>query len=598
MRKVKETSLSVNGNLWKMRDVNQEIDKYLSENQQFPKFIQQILAQKFSKIEEIEAFLNSNLKFNLKDPYLLLDMEKAIEIFYQNIKDKKNIYIFADYDVDGTCSAAIIKRYAKAIDCEINFYIPDRIKEGYGPNCQALKQLKEQGAELIIMVDCGIVAFEAVKTAKEIGLEVIILDHHIATQELPIADAIVNPSRLDEDSEQTYLCAAGVCYLFIIALNRKLKKEKYFEQKKLKEFDLFSLLGITAVATICDVVPLKNLNRAFVKQGIKLLKQNPPIFLQAIAQIADFEIEDLSCYHLGYIIGPRINAAGRVADASLGAQLLLEDDLEQAIIMAKKLELRNKERKALEDQVLSQAKEKVEKENLAKNNMLIVAGENWHPGVIGIVASRLKERYKLATSVISIDGETAKSSVRSLPIINIADKIKLAKENNLLVAGGGHAMAAGFTIETKKLAEFNKFMQENTKSEMENNVNVINYDCKLPLSAISVSLIEELKILEPYGQANSEPKFLIENCKLCDLKILKNKHHKARLVEYNQGIYGKSLDIIFWNSVDTKLDLFFANYKGQIISLIAKLKINKWNNYIKPQIEFIDLQLPTALGFS
>lgn len=585
-----EQKLSVQGYAWQKQNFCQDLKQELVDKLEVTDVVAEIVSGKFTDLSEAENFINSTLKQNLKDPFILKDMEKGVELVVKAISENKNIVIFADYDVDGATSAALFKNYFKEIGQDIKIYIPNRIAEGYGPNSNAFVNLKKENTDLVITVDCGTTAFEPLEEAKKIGLDVIVIDHHLGTEISPEALAIINPNRLDESGEYSYLCAAGVSFLFLIALNKILEQKGFF--KSVEKPNLLTLLDLVALGTTCDMVPLKELNRAIVKQGLKILRHTDRPGIKALSAVSACDLKEADSYHLGFVIGPRINAGGRVATSNLGAELLSTRDYDEAYNIALKLELHNKERKTIEKTVQDEAMLQVETQKLHNDSVIIVAGENWHPGVIGIVASRIKDKYNLPTAVISFNGDgIGKASCRSIKGVDLGSSIVKANEDNLLVNGGGHAMAAGFTIEKEKLELFGKYLNAALKPSVENaNKNKIKlYHYNTSISAFSIKFLKNLDVLAPFGQDNKEPKFVIDHCKVFNIKQIGTNHLKLRLVESAMGVYGKSLDAVAWKVLDTSLGNVLLQLKGKQISVLGTIKLNKWQDKETVQFQIEDV---------
>ena len=413
----------------------------------------QLLAGRGVKPDEAEDFLAPTLRNLLPDPSTLQDMDKAAALILDALESSKKITVFADYDVDGGTSAAQLIRWGRAMGAEFGLYVPDRIKEGYGPTVDAFKSIKDGGTHLVITVDCGAAAYDALDAAKELELQVVVIDHHMMVGEHPPTNALVNPNRSDDSSGLGHLAAAGVTFMLLVALNREAKRRELSDTPRLLDF-----LDLTALGTICDVVPLTGLNRAFVAQGLKIMSSTPNPGLEVLARVAKAE-PPFTTYHGGFILGPRINAGGRIGQADMGAKMLSSDDTEIIEKYAHELDLINTERKALQDRILREALEKAAK--LPKDHKVtIVAMEGWHAGVIGIVAGRLKDRFGRPAIVIGFDEEgVGKGSGRSVHGVNLGAAIYAAKEKGLLIAGGGHEMAAGLTIDPKNMQKFYVFME-------------------------------------------------------------------------------------------------------------------------------------------
>lgn len=497
--------------------------------------IARILANKHMLLDEVEYFLDPKLKTSMPDPYVLVDMEKAVTRTIHAILNSEVITIYADYDVDGATSSALLRRYLRDIGVQSHLYIPDRIEEGYGANSQALLKIKEDGANLVLMMDCGTTAFEPLQTAHDAGLDVIVLDHHTAEPLLPPVVALVNPNRLDQENlpreEMKYLCAAAVVYFFMAALNRALRISGYFEQNNITEPNLLNYLDLVALGTVCDVMPLVGLNRTFVKQGLKVMERRANIGLVQLSDIIKIG-EKATTYHLGFALGPRINAGGRVGKASLGSQLLTTEDWLLAKEIALQLNTYNLERQEIEKYVLEQALLQIEEKKLNQYPILLVGGEGWHPGVIGIVASRLKERFSKPACVVGFDNDIGKGSGRSVTGVTMGEAMIKATNLGLLEKGGGHAMAAGFTVLKSKFDKFYAYLNEELGEKALASIPSISVAAALSLSAIKPDLVDMLETLEPFGAGNPQPKFLIKKIRIQYMESMSDGLHKrCRVVD-------------------------------------------------------------------
>jgi len=600
MRKFSEAgnSKSIKGCVWKKKQFSAEFRNELKENLNISSVMAELLAMRFATKSEVEAYIAPNIKHNMQDPYTLKYMDKAIETLLEAIGSDKKIAVFGDYDVDGATSSSLLKNYFREIGLEIGVYIPDRIEEGYGPNTNAFKHLKDQGYDLVITVDCGATAFEPLLEAKNMGLDVLVLDHHISAGEKPEALAIVNPNQDDDEGSYGYLSAVGVCFLVLVALQSALRKSGYFESRK--EPNLMDFLDLVALGTVCDVVPLVGLNRAYVAAGLKQMQTKPRLGIKALAATASLDLSEIEAYHLGFVIGPRINAGGRVGEAGLGTTILSSNDEQEAYQIAVKLDHHNKERKALEQQVQEQAITQVEANQLYKNSAIIVHNldldsnnlkSSWHPGVIGIVASRLKEKYNRPTAVVSFDTGSGKASCRSIKGVDFGTAVTQAREAGFLVNGGGHKMAAGFTVETDKLEGFSKHLNEVLEKETEQALlnQEIEYDYDFAVSALNVDLCKELQLLAPFGTDNREPRFVISNCRIVNTKIMAEKHLKLILADQASGIYDKTVEAVLWKAIDTPLfEAISKNPKG-VFSFLGSLKLNVWQDRERVQFEIEDI---------
>lgn len=528
--------------------------------------------------DAIENFLKPKLKNLLPDPFALKDVDKGVDAVILAIESSHTIGIFGDYDVDGATSTALLKNYMTAIDAQSTVYIPDRLQEGYGPNKAALKHLYDQGIRLVIIVDCGTTSFEPLAYAKELGLQVIVIDHHLGGATLPDVTALINPNRLDEQDNDALapylrsLCAAGMTFLFLVALQKKLRERGFFNTRE--EPNLFMYLDLVALGTVCDVMPLTYLNRAFVQMGLQVMKSRNNPGLSTLMDVANCASNEISAYHLGFVIGPRINAGGRVGESSLGTRLLSYDVGENARDISIRLNTLNQERQALEAQILEQAYERVESERLYDKPVVIVDHTDWHPGVIGIVASRLKERYQKPTLVISFqqDPLMGKGSGRSVPGVSLGDALHKAVNLGLLAQGGGHAMAAGLTVAREKLHDFQAFLWDTLASDVASYQPSYMVSGSLNVSDVTLDRIDELSILEPFGQGNSAPKFRIGPVRIMGIETFGRNHMRLNVMDH----MGSVLKVTQFSGADTSY-VDVLHDPTRLFYLLGTLKKNTWN---------------------
>lgn len=544
--------------------------------------------------DEIENFLNPTIKAALPDPFSLLDMDKAVSKIIFAIKNNQKITIFGDYDVDGATSSALLKRFFGAIGVDVNIYIPDRILEGYGPNVEALLDLKKSGTDLVITVDCGTVSFEPLEAAHAAGLEVIVVDHHIGAFEHPKAIAIINPNRLDEKFEHKNLAAVGVSFLLAVAVNKKLRDENFYKENNLSEPNLLNFLDLVALGTVCDVMSLSGVNRAFVSQGLKIMKNRSNTGIRSLFDIAGLD-EEPSAYHLGFVIGPRINAGGRIGKSDLGARLLSSDDENLADQIAKELHLHNHNRKEIEDVILTESKIFFEKSH-HENPVLIAASDKWHQGVIGIVASRIKELYEKPTAIIAIKDGIGKASCRSISGVDFGSAIVKAKLKGILIEGGGHKMAAGFSVEEKKIPDLQKFLNDELGeiiARVKEN-NVIHFADILDINSANLNLAKTLSKLEPFGSGNPRPRFLIKDLQIVESKLVGSKANHLRCVFSAKTLAGWNGRItgFAFNCVDSDVgNILLSKNKGKPISIIGQISVNYWMGNENLQVSIEDLVL-------
>ena len=464
------STLSISGKSWILKKFNQDEITYLKDNFSLDEITSKLLSIRNIKKEDIKSFLNPSIKNFLPNPNSLIDMEKATKRTINVINKKEKIGIFGDYDVDGATSTALLGKYFTQLKMSYEIYIPDRKKEGYGPSVKSFDELINKGVKIIFTVDCGTLSFEAINYAKKKNIDVIVLDHHQSEINLPEAFSVVNPNRLDDNSDLQYLCAAGVTFMFLVSLNRKLRLDNWFKSNNIIEPYLIDYLDLVSLGTVCDVVPLVGLNRAIVKQGLKILKIKKNLGLKTLLDICKIETNP-SIYHLGYMLGPRINAGGRVGKCSHGANLLLNTDPREAFKLASELDQFNKERQMLEKDLLQKILNVTK--DYSNDPVIVLSGNNWHEGVIGIVAARLKDKFNKPVIIISIEGKIGKASARSIIGFDIGSIIIAATQEKILIKGGGHKMAGGFSIDVENIEKFKNFIFRKFKN--------INEDLSLSL---------------------------------------------------------------------------------------------------------------------
>ncbi len=590
---------SVFGKNWQELKFDERQAATIKQRFAVSEIVSNLIAARQIPLDEIENFLEPKIKTSLPNPFELNGMLVAVDHVIEAIKNNKKITIFADYDVDGATSAAILKRFFRDIGVDAGIYIPDRILEGYGPNSQALLNLKKSGTDLVITLDCGTVAFKALEDAHDAGLDIIVIDHHLGVTEKPKSIAVINPNLLDEAFPHKNLCAAGVTFLFAVAINKKLRELEesatFVKQglTSLKSQELLNLLDLVALGTVCDVMSLTGLNRAFVTAGLKILKQRKNPGLREICDLSGLD-EEPSAYHLGFVLGPRINAGGRVGKSDLGARILSSEDEEEVKVIAQQLENFNKQRKDLEAQALEEAVRDLESgvAGFSKNDPVIFSvSENWHQGVIGIVASRLKDLYGKPVAVIAIDSTSkkGKASCRSISGIDFGVEILNARLSGLLIEGGGHAMAGGFSVELQKIAELHKFFCDKLGSKIAEITaqNLSHYDIALDLPQVNLELLKELAKLEPFGVGNSRPKFLLRDVVKVKANLIgKNKEHISAIFSSKSALgFSGNIQAVAFRSADNLLGQILIDAKlTKPISLVGTLSINSWMGVEKVQM--------------
>lgn len=572
--------ISLTGCLWQMREAAERDVMALMQQHDLPELLARVLAARGIDGDAVQDFLNPSLKASLPDPMHLLDMKLAAERVATAVMGGERIAIFGDYDVDGATSSALLMRYLRALGSNPLVYIPDRMKEGYGPNTPALLALKQQGTAVVITVDCGTLSFEPLAAAHDAGLDVIVIDHHQGEAAKPKCLALVNPNRLDESSPHRQLAAVGVAFLLCVAVNRTLREAGYFASKP--EPDLRQWLDIVALGTVCDVVPLTGANRAFVAQGLKVMAARQNTGMRTVMDLAGLD-EKPSVYTCGFVIGPRINAGGRVGKSDLGVCLLTTDDEEEALVLAKELEKHNAERKAIEAGVLEQAMEMAQRQP-EDAPLFMLANKGWHAGVIGIVAGRVKDRFNVPTAIVGFENGVGKASARSVPGVDFGAAVIAAMEAGLLMAGGGHAMAAGFTVAEEKFAELSAFLQQRIGQQLEgkSRTRSLKIDAMAALPGITPELVEMLSRIGPFGQANPNIRVMVDRVVNLKPGIVGENHVKTLFVD---PLSNARLSGISFRSVGTKLGDALLATRGKTLSVVGQLSMKEWNG--APSISFM-----------
>ncbi len=575
---------SLTGKRWVNREADGRLSLALSQRLDLPEIVGRVMVARGVGLEDAAGFLDPTLKNLLPNPSSITAMDDAALRLGRAVMDGELIAIFGDYDVDGATSGAMLKRFFSAVGGKTMAYIPDRIKEGYGPNTPALMNLQQDGAAIVITVDCGTTAYAPLEAAAKAGLDVIVVDHHTPEAGLPQATAIINPNRMDDESGLGQLAAVGVAFMLAVAINRWLRVAGWYQDRP--EPDLTQWLDLVALGTVCDVVPLSGLNRAFVAQGLKIMagRRNPG--LCALADVAGIS-EPPGTYHAGFILGPRINAGGRIGASDLGTRLLGTDDTGEAQEIAHRLDELNKERKEIEAAVQDAAMDEAEQAGENLGPVVIAAGEGWHPGVIGIVASRLKERFNRPACVIALDGDTGTGSARSVSGVDLGAAIIAACQAGILLKGGGHKMAAGFTVEKDRLGELQTFLNERVTDQVgERGIQPRLYlDGAMKPAAATMDLLERLQQVGPFGSGNPEPRFVIPAARLSYAAIVGEKHVRGIIEgDAKQG----RLAAISFNTVGTPLGAALLNSAGAPLHIAGRLRVNTWQGRSSAQLHVDD----------
>ena len=576
---------SLLGRRWRERSGDDRAGMTLAQRLDLPEIVGRILARRGVASEAAERFLNPTVRDFLPDPSHLLDMDRAVARLLEAIERGETIAIFGDYDVDGATSAALLKRFLLAVGARVVVYIPDRQREGYGPNAPALLRLKREGASVAITVDCGITAHVPLAAAAEAGLDVIVIDHHLGEPALPPAYAVINPNRLDEASPHRALAAVGVAFLLLVALNRALRRVGWYAARP--EPDLLAALDLVALGTVCDVVPLTGVNRAIVAQGLKVMRKRGNTGLAALADVAGIT-EPVGAYHAGFILGPRVNAGGRVGEADLGARLLATDDPAEARALAQHLDALNGERREIEARVLAQASAQVESDG--RRALTFAAGDGWHPGVIGIVASRLKDRYSRPACVVAMADGVGRGSGRSVAGLALGPTVIAARQAGLLVNGGGHAMAAGFTVEADKLTALRDFLEARAIEALGEGDPVPEFgiDGALTCAAATPDLAELIERIGPFGTGNAEPRFAFPAVRVLRAEIVGGAHVRVILAD---GAGAGRLKAMAFRALDSALGPAFLETGGRLLHVVGHLRLDRWQGRNAAQLLIDDAAL-------
>ncbi len=576
-----DSEKSLGGNLWKLSSCDERMAEAIAQRYDLPPLVARILNVRGIPIDDVPGFMDPRLQNLLPDPFCLKDMEKAALRITEAIVKKQKIAIIGDYDVDGATSSSVLRLFLESVGGEPAIHIPDR-EEGYGPSCRAIDEFSALGIDLVITVDCGTTAFDTFEYAAAKNIDVIVLDHHEAEVRLPKVYAVVNPKRLDDDSVDylKYMAAVGVVFVTIVAVNRELRRQNFYNAQN-PEPQLMQWLDLVALGTVCDVVPLKGLNRAFVRQGLKVMSRRGNPGLKSLIDKANIT-EAPNAFHLGYVLGPRINACGRVGDAALGNRLLCTKDEFQAQLLAEKLGEFNEQRKDIENYVLLKAIEMLEG-TPQTYPVAFVAGDDWHQGVIGIVAGKLKERYNLPAFVMSIEADEVKGSARSIPQVDLGALIIAAKEQGLITKGGGHTMAAGFSLNQDKIDAFRDFVGRYVSEKIggEAIVPVLDVDAVLDVGGATVEMAENLERLEPFGSGNAEPKLLLRSVRVNKPSVIGSGHVRCFL----SSNMGGSLKAIAFRVADNDIGNAMLNSRGDVYDVVGVLRRDTWQG--RNSVQFI-----------
>ncbi|MBX9590523.1 MAG: single-stranded-DNA-specific exonuclease RecJ [Hyphomonadaceae bacterium] len=563
----------------------------ISQRHDLPELLGRVLAAREVGLDEVPVALDPTIRALMPDPSTLRDMDKAAARLADAIARRETVAVFGDYDVDGACSSALVKRFLYAHGLDARIYIPDRLTEGYGPNADAIKALVGAGARLIVTVDCGTTSVDALGAARPLGCDVVVVDHHQADERLPDVTALVNPNRLDDISGLGHLCAAGVVFMLLVATTRELRRRGHYAGAAAPP-DLLALIDLVGLATVCDVVPLKGLNRAYVTKGLQAMRQRRNIGLKALSDAAALAVAPTT-YHLGFVLGPRINAGGRIGDAGLGARLLSIDDATEAARIAVLLDKLNRERKALEKEMLDEAMAHADHliEADAGLPLLIVASDAFHKGIVGLVASRLVERFQRPACVIAWDGkDEGTGSLRSIAGVDIGAAVRAAVAAGHLRKGGGHAMAAGLTVARDRLEAVRTFLNARlaSKTDAARSVMALPIDGALTPASVTDEFMALLERAGPFGQGNPEPRFAFPAHRVKFAKVVGTVHVRCTL----EAGDGSRLDAVAFRAADQPVGAALLASAGMPLHVVGHLRRDTWNGRDRRELVIEDVADP------
>ncbi len=565
----------------------------LSQLEGMPDILARLLAGRGVEPNEAALYLEPKLRDLLPDPGTLIDMQPAASRLARAVVTREQVAIFGDYDVDGACSAALLAGFLTEAGARPRIHIPDRLIEGYGPNSDAIRQLAAEGATLLVTVDCGTTSHEPLAEARRLGLDIVVLDHHQAPERLPEVEALVNPNRQDDLSGLGHLCAAGVVFLALVATRAELRRQGVWAARGV-EPDLLAALDLVALATVADVVPLCGLNRAFVRQGLAILRGRTRPGLAALMDVAGLD-GPVQPWHLGFLLGPRINAGGRIGDAGLGARLLLTADEIEARGIAAELNRLNQERQEIERQAVIEATSQADHALMRDADLpvLLAGSPDWHPGIVGLVAARLKERFRRPAFALALNGEGgATGSGRSIAGVDLGRAVRAAVEAGLAVKGGGHAMAAGVTLAAGQGAAFHDFLIERLAAEVgaASDGEALMVDAALSAGGANPRLLAEIERAGPFGQGSPEPVFVFPAHRLTDVVEIGSGGHVR--VKLRSGD-GATIGGIAFRVAQEPLGRALLAARGENVHLAASLTLNRWGGNESAELRVLDLARPT-----
>ena len=583
---------SVGNSKWEFPTIDEDLVSEAIRIHNIPDIVARLLQARNIPIEETQSFLYQTLSKDFPDPFSLKDMEGAAEFIADAVEACKKIALFGDFDVDGATSTSLLRRFFHFLKIQTRIYIPDRLKEGYGPNVGALKALHDEGYDIVLMSDCGTSANDIIADGRDMGLDIIILDHHEQADILAPANFIINPKRNDDCSGLEMLAAVGVSFLFAVAVNAKLRSRGWYNNKDITEPAMKSLMDIVALGTICDMVPMKGANRLFVRHGLKKMENMENVGLKALCSIAGLKSSP-TVRDCGFALGPRINAGGRVGQCDLGARLLSCDNDEEAIGLAFALDECNRTRRKIEADMLVQAMAQVEEtvDDSKQKHAIFAYNPDWHHGLVGLVAGRLKERYKRPAFVISIEEGQGRGSARSIKGVNIAKSLMDAKDAGLLIKGGGHAMAGGFAIEPDKISAFQEFINIHIKNQIEQQakqVQIISLDGIFVLGGKGMGELANIlhEHLGPFGMEHEEPIFAIPSAMIDKVDIIGSNHVRAFI---SDRFSGGRMKAMAFRAAGTAIGKAIIEGQGSEMHLAGHIRTNEWQGRKSIEMHILDV---------
>tara|TARA_Y100001970_G_C14250499_1_gene871498 strand:+ start:4043 stop:5809 length:1767 start_codon:yes stop_codon:yes gene_type:complete len=576
-----ENSLSLLNRKWKIKKFDERKVIFFTQKFKLTYLIAKLLTIREVKEDSVVSFLNPDINLNIPDPFNLKDMKKAVKRVIKSLENNEKIGIIADYDVDGSTSAAILFKFLRHYTSKISLKIPNRLLDGYGPNLKIMNEMKKNNVGLIFTLDCGTTSNGIIDNKDYSNIDKIIIDHHLTDKNLPNVHSIINPNRDDESGNYKEMAAVGVTFLFLMALRKELRLSILFN--KFKEPNLLSFLDLVALGTVCDIVNLKSYNRVFVKKGLEIIHKRHH---KGIAKLIDNSKISSSptSIDLGFKVGPQINAASRLDDSSLASKFLITNDNKIIESISRKLFLLNEKRKLIENKIFNEAN--LQAINQRDSNYILVYGNDWHPGVLGIVASKISDLYFKPAIVISFINDFGIGSARSIEGLDLGKIILNAKNKNILINGGGHSMAAGLKISINNLDRFNSFLKKSFKIyDLTIYQRIDEYDSVISVNELNTELVENLEILQPFGKGNPEPSFILTDIKIDSIKYIKDKH----ILIFFQNDIGNKIKGICFNAKGTILGDHLEKYKKFNFLISCNLSIDKFSRDFSPQIVIKDI---------